>query len=199
MSRYSPPVRISLITHPATAQQKAGIFPNDEPLDPQSLDTLSAISWQAPAAAHAVTAPEQRTRQTASALGLHAVEAPDLRECDYALWSGIALDTLQTEDPDGLATWLINPSARPHQGESFLSQIERISNWIESHRTTGHVVAITHTSVVRAALAYILQVPPHHALRSIEPSPLTLTDIRLTGDTWRLRSTGVPLTQALLD
>jgi broad specificity phosphatase PhoE len=196
MSSYSPPARITLITHPATAQQTAGVFPADESLDPQTLEQLSTIAWHASRTAQAVTAPELRTRQTTTALGLTPIEAHDLRECDFGLWRGVALETLQTEDPDGLATWLMNPSARPHQGESFMSQMERVGNWIDMQRSTGHVIAITHASVVRAAIAHVLQVPPHHALRTIEIAPLTLTDIRLTGNTWRLRSMGVPLSQA---
>jgi broad specificity phosphatase PhoE len=199
MSRYSPPARITFISHPATPEQKAGVFPQDEPLDSRTLEELSAVAWRAPQGAYAVTAPEQRTRQTAAALGLSATEVPELRECDFGLWRGAALDTLYAEYPEGLSAWLGDVSARPHQGESYLGLMERVGGWMESQRDSGHVLAITHASVIRAAVVHALQAPPHHAFRSIELAPLTVTDIRLSGASWRVRSIGVPLAGAVDD
>ncbi len=61
-------------------------------------------------------APEQRTRQTAEALGLNAIEAPELRECNFGRWYGKDLETLLEEDPSGLSDWLNEIDAAPHQG-----------------------------------------------------------------------------------
>jgi broad specificity phosphatase PhoE len=193
MSEYAPPPRITLICHPATPQQKAGCFPADEPLDSRSLEQLSAIAWDIPQNALILTAPERRTRQTAEALGLNAIDAPELRECDFGRWSGVDLETLQAEDPAGLSEWLSDIAAAPHQGESFYNLITRISGWLDARRSAGHVVAVTHASVVRAAIVQVVQAPPHEAFQRIEIAPLTVTEIRLSGGRWRVRSVGVPL------
>jgi broad specificity phosphatase PhoE len=106
MSQYAAPARITLICHPATPQQKAGVFPTDEPLDVKSLEQLSAVEWKAPKGALILTAPELRTRQSAEALTLNATEVPELRECDFGHWRGIDLISLQAKDPEGLSKWL---------------------------------------------------------------------------------------------
>lgn len=193
MSQYAPPTRITFISHPATSQQKAGVFPTDEPLDTRSLEQLSTITWNVPKSALILTAPEQRTRQTAEALKLSATDVPELRECDFGHWHGISLETLQTTDLAGLSEWLSDITATPHQGESFYNLVTRISRWLNAQHNSGHVIAVTHASVVRAAIVHVLQAPPCEAFQRIEIAPLTMTEIRLSGDHWRLRSVGVPL------
>jgi broad specificity phosphatase PhoE len=193
MSQYAPPSRITLICHPATPQQKAAVFPADEPLDARSLEQLSAVAWKAPKSASILTAPERRTRQTAESLGVNTTDAPELRECDFGHWRGTDLESLQAKDPAGLSRWLSDITAAPHQGESFYELVIRIGRWLDTQRGAGHVIAVTHASVVRAAIIQVLQAPPHEAFHRIEVEPLTMTEIRLSRDHWRVRSVGVPL------
>jgi broad specificity phosphatase PhoE len=196
MSQHAPPTRITFICHPATTQQKSGLFPTDEPLDPKSLDQLSSIAWRAPQGAHVLTAPEQRTRQTAEAFKLNATDAPELRECDFGHWRGTSLEALQAIDPAGLSEWLTDISAAPHQGESFYNLARRINQWLDTQHNAGHVIAVTHASVVRAAIVRVLHAPLNEAFQCIEVAPLTMTEIRLSSGHWRVRSVGVPLTGA---
>jgi broad specificity phosphatase PhoE len=193
MSQYAPPTRITFLCHPATLQQKAGVFPTDEPLDASSLEQLAVIAWNVPKGALVLTAPERRTRQTAEALKLNATEAPELRECDFGHWRGTDLESLQATDPAGLSGWLSDITAAPHQGESFYNLVTRVSRWLDAQHNVGHVIAVTHASVVRAAIIHALQAPPHEAFQCLEIAPLTLTEIRLSKDRWRVRSVGVPL------
>ncbi|MGD0443348.1 MAG: histidine phosphatase family protein [Edaphobacter sp.] len=193
MSQFSPPTRITFICHPATSQQKAGIFPSDESLDPKSLEVLSAIPWRAPKRTVNLAAPERRTRQTAEALKLNATDAPELGECNFGLWSGTSLEELQTKNPAGLSEWLTDIAAAPHQGESFCNLMTRIGRWLETQHGVGHIIAVTHVSVVRAAIVHVLHAPPHEAFRRIEIAPLTMTEIRRSRDHWQLLSVGVPL------
>lgn len=193
MSQYAPPTRITLICHPATPQQKVGVFPADEQLDTKTLEQLSTVVWNVPKSALIFAAPEQRTRQTAEALRLNATDAPELRECDFGHWRGTDLESIQAKDPAGLSHWLSDITAAPHQGESFYNLVTRVSRWLESQRSAGRVVAVTHASIVRAAIVHALRVSPHDTFQRIEIAPLTMTEIRLSGADWRVRSVGVPL------
>jgi broad specificity phosphatase PhoE len=193
MSPYAPPTRITFLCHPATPQQKAGVFPTDEPLDTRSLEQLTAIAWNVPKIAMILVAPERRTHQTAEALKLNATDAPELRECDFGHWRGTSLETLQTKDPTGLSEWLSDITASPHQGESFYDLVTRVGSWLEAQHDTGHVIAVTHASVVRAAIVHVLQAPPNEAFRRIEIAPLTMTEIRRGRGHWQVFSVGVPL------
>jgi len=56
----------------------------------------------------------------------------------------------------------------------------------------GHTLAITHASIIRAAVLHILGAP-FEAYWRIDIAPLTLTDLRKDQGRWLLRATGVPL------
>jgi broad specificity phosphatase PhoE len=198
MSQYFPPTRITLISHPATRQQKAGVFPADEPLDMRSLEQLAAIAWKVPKSTLILVAPERRTRQTAEALKLNATDARELGECDFGHWRGTSLKALQTKDPGGLSEWLSDITAAPHQGESFYNLIIRVGRWLETLHDVGHVIAVTHASIVRAAVVHVLQAPAHEAFRRIEIAPTTMTEIRRSRGYWQVLSVGVPLISASL-
>lgn len=189
MSSYAPPTRITLISHAATREQKAGILPCDESLDARALAELATVAWRPARDSRILTAPELRTRQTAEALGLKATEMADLRDCDFGRWRGRSLEALREEE---ISQWLRDVTAAPHGGESFHSLMIRVSIWLDAQRVAGPVVAVTHASVVRAAVVGALQVPDE-AFLSIEVAPLTATDIRFSGGHWRVRSVGVPL------
>jgi broad specificity phosphatase PhoE len=193
MSPHASPTRIILISHPATREQKAGFFPSDEPLDEEGMIQLASLSWKAPREARILIAPEQRTRQTAEAFGLSGIQASELSDCDYGRWRGLSLETLQKGELAGLSEWLSDTTTAPHGGESFERLMIRIGSWLDMQRNLGPVVAVTHASVIRAAVITALLTSPHQAFLRIEIGPLTITDIRLTGGSWRVRSVGVPL------
>jgi broad specificity phosphatase PhoE len=199
MSRFAPTARITFLCHPATPQQRAGIFAADEPLDAASLEQLTTIAWKAPQVTRIVTAPEQRTRQTAAAFKLAATEEPELRECDFGKWRGATLESLQAEDPTGLSEWLRDITAAPHQGESFYNLVARVGGWLDSQLDAGHMIAVTHASIIRAAIVNVLHASPQEAFQRIEIAPLTITDIRLSRGHWRVRSVGVPVIGAVIE
>ncbi len=196
MQRQSAPTRITFVTHAATREQKTGSFPlderQDEGLDEPTIAKLAALGWIAPSAQHAWTSPEKRVQQTAIALNLNPSEAHELRECDYGAWSGRTLEDIHAEDPSGLSSWLTDMGASPHGGESFRELIARVGHWIEQQRETGHSIVVTHASVVRAAIVHTLGAP-EESFRRIEVAPLTLTDLRLSGSHWHLRTMGAAI------
>lgn len=199
MNRNTQSMRIVLISHPATQEQKAGIFPSDEPLDDETLAQLATLACNPPRNGRVLTAPELRTQQTAQALGLSAIEASELRDCDFGRWHGLSLEELQAEKLSSLPEWLTDVTAAPHGGESFYNLMTRVGNWLDEQLGGGPVLAVTHASVIRAAVVHALQLSPHGSFLRIEVAPLTATDIRHTGGSWRVRSVGVPLSSKTLD
>jgi broad specificity phosphatase PhoE len=186
------PARITLISHAPTEAQRRAAFPLDEPLDASEHTKIAAINWHPPRAQQIQTAPEHRTRQTAESLGLIATLEPQLSDCNYGTWRGRDLTDLQTESPDSLATWLTDPTATPHNGESITAVITRTAAWLNTLHNSGHTIAITHPAIIRSAILYVLNAPAQSFWR-IDIAPLTVTDLRHNGRTWTLRSTAIPL------
>ena len=71
--------RVMLICHGSTEAVRAAKFPADEPLDELGSKNVKALADGLPEAGRCWTSPEQRTRQTAQALGLNAQIEPRLR------------------------------------------------------------------------------------------------------------------------
>ncbi|GCE39115.1 phosphoglycerate mutase family, putative [Rhodococcus wratislaviensis] len=70
-----------------------------------------------------LTAPETRTIQTAKELGIIAEPASALRDLDYGRWAGLEMDEIPQ---DQLLTWLTDPTACLHGGESITDLIDRV-------------------------------------------------------------------------
>jgi broad specificity phosphatase PhoE len=184
--------RLTLISHAATPAQRRATFPLDGPIDDHELTKIAALNWQAPRTQQILTAPERRTQQTAQALGLSAATSADLRDCNYGAWQGRDLTDLQTEPHESIATWLTDPSATPHNGESITDLIARTATWLNTLHDSGHTIAVTHPAIIRSAIIHTLSAPAQSFWR-IDIAPLTLTDLRHNGRAWTLRSTAVPL------
>jgi broad specificity phosphatase PhoE len=188
------PARLALISHAATLALRRASFPLDEPVIEGELEKIAALGWLSPRAQQVLCGPEQRAQQTAKALGLEASVAAELADVDYASWRGKEVHEIHASDPDGLAAWLTDVEAAPHGGESFVQLIARVGRWMADQTAAGHTVAVTHPSVIRAAILCTLQAPPQSFWR-IEIAPLSVTDLRFNGRLWTARSTGCPLSR----
>ena len=198
MPDYAPPTRIRLISHPATAVLREGRVPADEALDAQALRELEGVRWRSNGTNKILTSPEIRTMDTATALGLDATAIPELRECDFGSWRGRSLEDVYIEDPKGCILWLSDLAAVPHGGGSFQELLTRVSGWLDSLSEAGPCIVVTHASIIRAALIHALSAP-EEAFWRIEVPPLSMTDLRLSGDKWHVRSFGTPLVQELAE
>jgi broad specificity phosphatase PhoE len=182
---------LTLISHARTQALVRACFPCDEPIDDKHIARRSkAILRSLRKFGRALMAPELRTKQTAEALGLSAAADPVLADCDYGSWRELRLSEVQARDPEGLAAWLSDAEAAPHGGESIRNVLSRIGAWLSQYKEPGHTVAVTHPSVVRAAIVHTLHAPPE-AFWRIDVEPLSVTDLRYNGANWTLRSTGV--------
>jgi broad specificity phosphatase PhoE len=180
--------RLNLLCHASTTAVRAFAFPADEPLDPQGRQKLAAVPHRLRHHDRCFTSPALRASQTAEALGLDAATEPALRDCDYGTWTGRSLDDVQAQDPEAVAEWIRNPEAAPHGGESTVALMARVSRWLEVQKAApGMIVAVTHASVIRAAIVCALEAEPR-SFWHIDIAPLSLTRLSANNGRWTLVS-----------
>jgi broad specificity phosphatase PhoE len=185
--------RLTLICHARTVAQKLACFPTNEPVENIGLAS-GELSERFDAARRLICAPELRTRQTAAWFGADAQVDEALRDCDWGRWHGVSIKSLQNAEGAALHAWLEDPHATPHGGESVTQLCERVAVWLSSLQTTPeHVVAVTHPSVIRAALIHVMRGSAFH---DIDVEPLSAVELRFTGR-WRLRLPGLDVQGAL--
>src|SRR4051812_35188583 len=181
------PGRITLICHGTTAATRASAFPHDEPLEDGVSEQARALGVSLRRWDRALTSPALRARQTAEALSLNASVDPQLHDCDYGRWSGRKLADIEAAHPAEVAAWLSDVAVAPHGGESLLALMRRVSDWMTDRlRQNGHVIAVTHAAVIRAAVIHALDAPPDTFWR-IDVEPLSVVDLRSDKRRWALR------------
>ncbi|MFC6299833.1 phosphoglycerate mutase [Pseudomonas sp. CCM 7893] len=178
--------RLTLICHASTPAQKRARFALDEPLEMAWQSAALSLAGRFKRAPRLLCGPEVRTRQTAMLFGESPQVDAALRDCDFGRWQGMGLDEIQRAEPDALQAWLTDCTAKPHGGESVAQLCERVGRWLQSlEQTPGHVLAVTHPFVIRAALLHVMQ-GPLAMFNRIDVEPLSSTELRFNG-VWRLR------------
>jgi broad specificity phosphatase PhoE len=185
-----------LVSHAPTSALRTASFPGDEPLDPPvlSLPEVSAEIETMGSLRYAFIGPEQRAAQTAAALKIKVPFVVDLalRDCAYGRWTGRSLSDLQVDEPDAIASWITEPDAAPHGGESMLAILKRVATWMdERSQIGGRILVVSHPTVIRAAIIHAILAPPQTFWR-INVEPLSLTDLRGNKGRWTLRSLATP-------
>jgi broad specificity phosphatase PhoE len=182
--------RVTLICHATTRALRAATFGGDDPIDDVGRTKAERLAGTVRRADQVWTSPALRACETASALGLTATVDERLRDCDFGRWTGRKLSQVIVREPRKLISWMSDPSSAPHGGETIPQVMERVAAWMgEPDRAKVHTVAITHASVIRAAIVYVIQAQLQSFWR-IDVAPLSLTDLRTNGRRWVLRSTG---------
>jgi broad specificity phosphatase PhoE len=189
--------RLKLLCHASTAAVRASAFPADEPLDVQGRQKLAAFPRHLLRSDRCLTSPALRASQTAETLGLVATIEPALRDADYGQWTGRSLEQVQAQHPQAVAEWLRNPEAAPHGGESVVALIARVSAWLDAQKAMpGTVIAVTHASVIRAAIVCALEAEPR-SFWHIDVAPLSLTRLSSHHGRWTLTSMSSGKTDAM--
>jgi broad specificity phosphatase PhoE len=182
--------RLDLLAHGASEATRAARFPDDELLETSAVRALQAMSGRLRSYSRVLTAPAPAARETATALGLDAEVEIALRDCDYGRWRGLASKDVAEREPDAFATWLGDPTAAPHGGESVAAMIERVGDWLaQSLAREGATLAVTHASIVRAAIVNALGAGPS-AFARIDAAPLSLARLSGHGQRWNLLALG---------
>ena len=188
--------RLDLIAHGASAATRTARFPDDEGLEASAASALEASRGRMRAYARALTSPARAARETAQALGFGAEVEIALRDCDYGRWRGLGLKDVAEREPEAFAAWLGDPRAAPHGGESVAALIERTRAWLaQSLAREGATLAVTHSSVVRAAIVNALGAGAS-AFWRIDLAPLSLARLSGREGRWNFLALG-PL-EALL-
>jgi broad specificity phosphatase PhoE len=177
--------RLLLVRHGATAATRAAGFPGDEPLDARGRAGAARLAAVLPRRAEGMSSPALRCRQTAAAAGLGepAIE-PALLECDFGAWAGRSLAEVHAAEPEVAETWLRDPDACPHGGESLTAFAARVGGWLDGQaERDGCSVAITHGGVVKAALVRALGAPLA-AFWQLDVAPLAITELHVHDGRW---------------
>lgn len=189
--------RLILICHASTDAVRRSAFPADEPLDRHGQTRAAALAKRLPTAERYWMSPELRARQTAEALQLKAIALSALRDCDYGAWRGSSFDEVLARDPEAVSRWLRDPTATPHGGESLLSLMQRVAEWLAGEQ--GHhqqSIVVTHATIIRAAVVHAIEATPQSFWR-IDVAPLSMTCLSGTNGRWNLVSAGCTLPSAM--
>lgn len=171
------------IRQATTPGTRAARFPDDEDADAASLARAAAMTGTGHD--HAWVSPAPAARQTALARGMTPHEVPALREADMGRWRGLPYERVARCEPEALATWLTDPHAAPHGGESLAELAARVGGWLDSMRAEPDGVAICDAGAIRAAIGHALGLDPSRTAR-FDLAPLSTTELTATADGWRV-------------
>lgn len=180
--------RITLICHATTQALRAATFGGDDSLDEAGVAQAKKLAGTLGPVTRCFTSPAARARETTAALGLQGTADERLRECNFGRWTGLKFGQVLVREPRKLVKWIKDPSSAPHGGESIPEVLSRVSAWLaEQGREPGHTVAVTHASVIRAAIVHVIEAGLPSFWR-IDVTPLSATELRTNGRRWVLRS-----------
>jgi broad specificity phosphatase PhoE len=186
-------VRIDWLCHAPTRAMREAAFPTiDERPDEAGLRKAQALAGAFDRYDTVVSSPAAAARDTARAIGVDFTDQPLIRDIDHGRWSGKSMIELHATDPDRLAAWMADTSQATPDGEPLADVVARAGEWMDAQvRTSGRILAITHPTVIRAALSIVLQCPVESVF-NIDIVPLTRTTISFSGK-WRLQALNAAL------
>ncbi len=168
---------------PTPALRRAG-FGGDDDLDPGGRAAAAALRPAFTRAPAWVCGPSRAARQTTAALGGRPAVAAGLADVDHGTWTGRTLDQVAADDPAALHTWLTDPAAAPHGGESLTAVRTRAGAWLDA-QAGRTLVAVAHPAVVRCALAHALRLPAT-GMWQLDVAPLAVAHLTHRAGHWHL-------------
>jgi broad specificity phosphatase PhoE len=184
--------RLTLVAHASTAATSRAAFGDGEGLERRGAVAAASAANALRRVNRAVCSPAPAAVETAAALGLSPTPNPALGDWFLGDWRGRTLDEVVADAPAAAATWLADPDAAPHGGETLSALVARVAEWLAGQDGEGHTVAVTHAAVVRAAVIATLGAPATGFWR-IDVAPLTATVLRGGPIRWTVRRSGLPL------
>ncbi|MGQ5633749.1 MULTISPECIES: histidine phosphatase family protein [unclassified Streptomyces] len=178
--------RVLLVSPAMSVSARQARF-DDGPLDDAGAARARAAAGSLPSAARVLVSPGVRCRETAAALGLAGVPAPELAGLDVGRWRGRTLEEVGAAEPDAVGRWLTDPEGAPHGGESVRDLCGRVGRLLADARALdGRTVAVVEPEVVRAAVVGALGLPLSVFWR-LDVPPLTVTELSGRAGRWNLR------------
>jgi broad specificity phosphatase PhoE len=177
--------RLVLVRHASTRATRDACFGTQDGLDARGRAAAAALQGRLPKASEALASPCPSASETASLAGYAPVRIePALADCDYGAWSGRALADVERDDPAGVASWLTEPDAAPHGGESLRALLARVASWLDREADRdGLVVAAVPASVVKAAVVHALGAPAA-AFWRLDVAPAAVTELHGRAGRW---------------
>ncbi|MFI1158164.1 histidine phosphatase family protein [Streptomyces sioyaensis] len=184
-------VRLKLLAAARNSSLLETRFDDDRPLDAAGwyeAERAAPALCRLAAAELRYCSPSARCRETGEALGLRPLAQPALRDCDMGRWRGRTLGEVTAAEPRAVEAWLADPRSAPHGGESLPAFISRVGGWLDTRPAddAAGLLAVAEPGVIRAALVYVLQAPPH-AFWRIDVQPLSVTTLTSRSGGWDLR------------
>lgn len=185
--------RLTFLCAAATAASRSGGFPDpDATLDQGGARKAAALRLGAGRWDRIVSSPSRAARDTAAALGLAAEIEPALADMAFGAWSGRSFDVIAAESAEPLMDWFADPTSAAPGGETLGDVAARVGAWLDgSIDGPPAILAISHASVLRAALAHALALPLAATLQ-IDVAPLATLVLSHNGR-WRLQALGEAL------
>jgi len=187
-------VRVTFVAAARSSALLAERFEDDRPLDQAGWGEVQRAAHELvplSAAELRYCSPTPRSRATGAALGYAPLVQLALRDCDMGRWRGLTLGEAMAREPEAVDSWLADPRSTPHDGESLMSFIARVGNWLDTRPADdgGRIVAVAEPSVVRAAVVYALNAPPT-TYWNVDVRPLSTITVTGSAGRWNLRFEG---------
>ena len=149
---------LTLIRHAPTLWNERGLIQGHTDIPLSDSGQSSAEAWVLPdeiREAYWFSSPLQRTRQTASILGVHARIDDRLIEMDWGAWEGKSLQELRDIHGESMKqNESLGLDFCPPDGESPRMVQARIIPWLQDVGALDYpVAAVTHRGVIRALTA----------------------------------------------
>jgi broad specificity phosphatase PhoE len=180
-------LRVLFICHAATADTRRAAFGGDGALLDGAARRVGDLAAHLPKARAVLRSDARCAAETAAALGLGDTASvdPGVADWDFGRWRGRSLDEVEAGEPEAVVAWRSDPAGAPHGGESLVALLARVRGWLEAQDGEGVRVAVTHPSVIRAAVVCGLEVP-EEAFWTIDVAPTSVTELRRRGTRWRV-------------
>jgi len=181
---------VILLCAATTRSSRIGGFAGrDEPLDEPGRAAAAAFMLDPRFRARVHASPALSAMQTAAALEVEGSATPALADIDHGRWAGRSFAQVHDDAPDAFARWLADPTAATPGGEAMDDVARRVGAWLDAVAAEdGPVLAITHATVIRAALAQALFLPLRSTL-AIDIAPLARVELSFNR-IWRLQALG---------
>ncbi len=165
---------IAFVRHGETATNRAGrlLGRADPELTEKGRSQAAAVASAlaaGPTPLAVVTSPLQRAVETATAIadrfGLDIERDERLIEMDYGEWDERGFDEVPEDD---LRRWRADPTFAPPGGESLVAVQERTAECaaeLLERAGDGLVIAVSHVSPIKAAVAWVLRTGPEISWR----------------------------------
>lgn len=183
-------IRLLLARHGETVPNRRGVLlgRDDPPLTDRGREQARALAgWvSALEPSRVISSPLSRCFETAAtvadACSLEVVAEERLVELDYGEWEGLSFDDIPDE---ASSRWRADAHFRPPGGESLADVQERVGAWCRElgrSQDDTTVVAVSHVSPIKAAVAWALDAAPDVAWRMfVDVASVTRLGLRSDG------------------